>query len=52
LNQPSAICERPALWTHRNRTMGTPSSRRPSTRAQRVQALPGESLGHQPAGGW
>src|SRR5438067_1755073 len=22
LSQPAAICERPALWTHRNRTLG------------------------------
>ena len=33
VNQPSAICERPALWTQRNSTMGFPSSPCPSTMA-------------------
>ena len=30
---PSAIWERPALWMHRNSTIGLPSWTRPSTRA-------------------
>ncbi len=32
-NQPSAICDRPALCTQRNSTMGRPSCALPSTRA-------------------
>ena len=46
LNHPSAICERPALCTQRNRTVGRPSFALPSTRAERLEALPGEALGH------
>jgi hypothetical protein len=38
LNHPSAICDRPALCTHRNSTIGTPSSWcLPSTRASAVR---------------
>ena len=33
LNQPSAIWERPALWVHRNSTIGAPSDALPSTLA-------------------
>ena len=36
LNHPSAICERPALWTQRNRTTATPPPALPSTRASAV----------------
>jgi hypothetical protein len=33
VKNPIAICERPALWVHRNSTVGLPSSCLPSTLA-------------------
>ncbi len=45
VKKPSAICERPALWVHRNSTTGIAVGVLAFDPGQRVQALPGEPLG-------
>ena len=45
--EPSAICDRPALCTQRNNTTGLVSELRPSDAGKRSEALSGEPLGHQ-----
>ena len=58
MKNPIAICERPALWVHRNNTVGLPSWCLPSTLARarsrwraKRSASSGRKFGHRARGG-